>query len=257
MQQIAFCMQFLLGESPYRAQRLAKRWQHSMREISACWRRASLMSLNDALNESRDYQSEDLNRLAAFLRTTSTGIVLTGIHMGDYLQALFRILVDLPRRRVCIARRKPPSEQERQVFQKLTQCGFSIRVIRTGEPTAALRIYRNLRRGSVVVALYDLPCFFGETMPVQIFGKELHWVKGPVQMAARAGALIVPFVAFRENGPRCALHRVAAATGRENPVQESVQGLAALAETYICRFPEQWLHWHLVPEMLDTTLRRQ
>lgn len=106
-----------------------------------------------------------------------------------------------------------------------------------------LGISRVLRRGGVLGVLADRPVSrVGERVP--FFGREALLPSAHVALALRAGAAVLPSFTWRERGLLCA--RILepldlAETGdRDADVREGVGRFAAILETYVRRFPEQW-----------------
>ncbi len=249
LNKIAHLMALLLGESPHQACLLSRRWAQSMRRIERNWQQAVSLSLNRALSMADLLHSNETEQLVHYLRTQPQGIVLVSLHMGDYLIGLFHILRHLHGRRIFIVRRKAASAQETGAFAKLKEYGLQTGVIRSYHPAAALQVHRSLCQGHVVVMLYDLPGTFGTTLNLQFLGQQVAWVKGPAAAAAMARAVLVPCITYRQERLRCALLPVSSPVGT-GQIQQSAQQLADWATVYVRRYPDQWLHWHLVPEMV-------
>ncbi|MEM9623253.1 MAG: hypothetical protein AAF993_16510 [Pseudomonadota bacterium] len=252
---IAEIMAFALDESPDRALQLAREW-HAISELAQRqWHSAGELTLREALCEAEVYARPDMLRLVDFLQRNAVGVVLATIHMGDYLRALFAVLSRVPERHILIVRRRQASSLEQEVFAKLSAQGLCVEVVRSTQAGAALRIHRGLRRGGLVVTFYDLPYTFGPVLPLQFFRHQVYWVKGPVVAAVQARALLVPFVTYWDGQPRCDLQPTVLfgeqPTDKALQIQRAMQQLVEIASQYIRRAPEQWLHWHLLPQMLE------
>lgn len=251
---VAQLMEAGLGESPREAALLADRWLERSRLVANRWQETAAMSPDQVQQRVAPLISEDLLRLCAFCSKREQGIVLATPHMGDYMAALFAIFQHLPGRRVVILRRKSEEALELKVFQKLAESGIEFEVLRTAAKRSALQLYRHLRSGGIAAMLYDLPARYGTTTPLQFLQSTVHWVSGPVLMAARSGSLVIPFVAYADGRPCCDFQPViccADRSGAASAALDTAQQLASMAESYIRRYPDQWMHWHLLPEMLD------
>lgn len=183
------------------------------------------------------------------------GIVLTTLHMGDYLVALLRLLLHCADRPLVIVRRRPPERIEEQAFAHLRACGIDFAVLRTAGRHSAHRLIRTLRGGGVAIVLFDLPPTYGDADPVHFFGRSCHWVRGPVACAATARAALLPFFAYRDGETeRCDVLEPLLPP-RRGATQPVVQQLVHHAERYIARYPDQWLHWERFEAMLRDDAR--
>lgn len=253
VKKVAPIMQLALGESPGEATRLARNWYRVRAESRMRWKSIATASMEDTIAQTRAFYISDLSALIAYLSMQNQGIVLSTIHMGDYIQSLLAVLSKLSNRNIFLVRRKTPDEISSRVFAKLTGFKANYEVIYIAEPTAGLKVLRNLKRGAVLVMPYDLSSRFGSTSCFSLFEQKVNWVRGPVYYAAMANALLVPFITFRDDTGKkiCELQPVISFDDSSpEQIQLTSQALVSLAERYIRSFPEQWLHWHLMPEMV-------
>ena len=258
---VAILMSRLLGIGAEEADMLAERWWRRVLRTRANWQDGATMSLDRAVARACAFPSSQLRMLRELDLPDSRGLVLATIHMGDYLAALLAIATALRPRPLIIVRRRPVSERDAAVFRKLVDLGIDAEVVVSSRRTTALRLMRRVARGGVAVMFYDLPSGFGPTAPVDFLGQRLHWVEGPVRVAAATGALLLPFSAFEHPERQREWVEFAPAVSFEGPNTPASQRtavlrwMAAFAESAVRAHPDQWLHWSQLPEMasLGTT----
>ncbi len=71
----------------------------------------------------------------------------------------------------------------------LAEPSIALTVVRAGDGAQAVRA---LRKGDIVVVLYDLPRRFGRTVEVGFFGRRAHVVRGPAELAVLGHADVLP-----------------------------------------------------------------
>lgn len=249
---------FVLDEPTHVARNLAMRWTSSSRGSYTRWLRYSKANSTTIIKLADELKNQDVESLVKFLNFhRSKGVVLTTIHMGDYLIALLCILKGLKNRKIFIVRRKEEDAVEAGAFSHIASVGIDFEVIRINEPQIGIKIFRRLKAGHVVIMLFDLSHRFGETVRINFMGKAMNWVRGPADMAAKSEAFLVPIVSYFE-GCRavCNVHGVLAPSKATN-IQNLVQNLANVAEPYVKTYPEQWVQWSEVPRMLSDTSATQ
>jgi len=195
----------------------------------------------------------DQDLLQNFINSSTQGIVLLTIHMGDYVHAILKILSLATNRKILFLRRKACSEAEQSVYGKINSLGHGIITIRHG-PSAAKTAANALRHGAIVILLYDLSSRWGETEQIKLFNTDLHWVSGPLFLSMLGRSAVIPFFIFKSGGQwHCEIHPVrnyaAAKRDRATFLVSEMQSMGSLAETYIRTYVSQWHHWHLIPEM--------
>ncbi len=258
---LASIFEAALGESPTEARRLGIGWHEQRDIVKALWKECATVPLQASLDRSTRIQMDDEDLLRCFLQSTSagcstsksTGVVLLTIHMGDYIHSLLKILALVSDRDVLILRRKKWSSNEQAMFGKLDKIGHRLTTVRHG-PMAARKLASSLRKGAIVVLLYDLSPRWGETAPVDIFNTRLHWVFGPLYLSMLGKSQVIPFFTFREKDQWiCEVNAVrdytSIAGSRAIFLKREMQELASMAEKYIRQHATQWNHWHLLPEM--------
>lgn len=248
--QVASVVEATLGESPAVSRRIAAQWLGSVQWSRARWMAIAASPVAAVIARAEAVDFPEIERLAAYLRRCSGGVVLTAPHMGDYLSALLRLLSKLSERPLYISRRKDGSDLETAAFAKLAGFGVQHRVIRHGR-RAGVQLLHAVRRGGVAVLLCDLPARWGRTLPLPVLGHTMHWVVGPARLACMARAQLVPLLVHRD-GRRdvCHVSRVLDLSRDGCATGMIAAELARQVDRAIRARPGQWQHWHLVPDML-------
>lgn len=252
---IAPIIQFCLGESASRATQIAQKSCDEAFASRQIWRLGAEATLDQALVKADQIPKHDCQKLYCFFSRRTCGVLLTTIHMGDFLHAILQLAGCLDRDEIFIVRQRAPDDIEARVFAKLDGIGVRATAIRSYEKKSAIQVMRALRKGSIVVALFDLPESYGSSTTVRFCGHQLKWVGAPALLAQRTKSILLPFVSFRspDGGYRC---DVLEAYDFSNPTsspmnpQQLSQILCDIAEHYVKRYPEQWLQWPMFPEML-------
>jgi len=242
--------ELLLGETSAAAREMVYDWFFYKRLESSSWDEPAGDRAGSVLLDAR--------RVGDYLNQRNRGVVVATIHMGDYLEGLRQLrLACAAERQVFVIRRREWSEAEQRVFERICGADSAITVLRRGIRSAATAI-RELRRGAIVVVLYDLPARYGRTVAVNFFGRTANFVRGPAELAVVGGADVLPlFSHYDVDGTLIAQAMpVIPASGdnddRAARVAIVMQRLCALAEAQIRRHPSQWAHWSLVNELTDT-----
>lgn len=83
---------------------------------------------------------------------------------------------------------------------------------------------------------------------VDFFGRQVPTYTGPVVLAQRTGAAVLPIFGIRTGAGR---HRIVFGppvalrfTGRKRPMQDNTALLSKVIEDFIRRFPEEWWWLH-------------
>ncbi len=250
-------MRAVLGESRRHAATLARRHLDFRQQALAHWRRFAEAPDRDLRRLLKAIRFDEEAAFRALARHESRPFVFVSIHMGNYLGGYHRIAACLPReRRICVLRRLHGSELESRAFARYEALGLRLAVLRQAKRPAREALSA-LRRGDHLVTFCDLPARFGPVTAVRFLGHLAALVRGPAELAAAAGALVVPLV---NHVDAAGIHRLevcspmetgrAPATSRPGEVGVLAQSMARLAGGWIRRQPAQWTNWPLVPEML-------
>jgi lauroyl/myristoyl acyltransferase len=243
---ITYAFEKLLGESATAARRLLDDWFFYKRLENESWSkgRTSHGWLLDA------------QTVGAYLKECPRGIVIATIHLGDYLEGLRQLLGSVGQRQVFVVRRKAWSELEQRAFARIAPKGLVWTVLRTGSGAAATAV-RELRRGNVLIMLFDLPHDFGPTVEVDFFGQRAHFVRGPAEVALLGAADVLPvFTHYEERGRSVVeampviVARPCSRGTRARRVEEISQQLCKWAEQSIRRYPAQWANWLWIRELM-------
>jgi len=246
---VAKRMELVLGIAPAHAAELARCWWHRVLEQRVYWQ--------EAVGADRDYAETAIASLTGscirsageVLNDHPGGVVLTTLHMGNYLLALAGIARELAGREIVIVRRSLPEDDDEPVFDTLRNLGIAYRVVSSAGEQSAQSLALALRGGAVAVAFFDLGSEFGSTGEVTFLGSPCYWVKGPAVLARRTRSLLVPFAAVSDavSGSTCVDLETAIDFGgsadQRPSVPATMQWLASYAEALIQRYPDQWLHW--------------
>ncbi len=248
LEPLTYAFEELLGESAASARRLIHDWFFYRHLESESWlgaRRHKAGALLDAA------------RVGGYLDACPRGVLVATIHLGDYLEGLrqLRLALSAPKQ-VLVVRRRAWSEIEARAFARIASSDLALTVVRAGDG-AAMSVVRALRRGHIVVALYDLPRQFGRTVDVGFFGRRAQFVRGPAEIAVLGQADVLPlFTHFDADGVSVteAQPVIAAAPCRASEraamTHAIAQRLSALAQQQIQAHPSQWSHWTFVRELL-------
>jgi hypothetical protein len=199
----------------------------------------------------------DIQRVAAYLNSHRKGLIIATIHMGDYLAALATLGRNVfESRRILVVRNKAWSREEAKLISRFQSSQISVTIIRH-DANAARKVLRELRKGSVIILLFDLSKTWGATTRVHFLGQPMDLVRGPAELALVGQADILPVMChFDEHCKPVAeaFSVIRPAWPQDQALAVSVnqvaQRLADIADRQIRQHPEQWHHWQLVPQML-------
>ena len=242
-----------LGESPQQAQKLARDWYKNRKLVKEFWHECANASMSKSLERANRIILQDQDLLQNFLNSSTQGIVLLTIHMGDYIHAILKILSLATKRKVLLFRKKAWSKAEQSVFRKINSLGHNTITVPHG-PSSAKTLASALRLGAIIVLPYDLSSRWGETEQVRLFNTDLLWVSGPFFLSMLGRSTVIPFFTFKSGDQwHCEIHParnyVATRQDRASFLISEMQSMGSLAETYIRTYVSQWNHWHLIPEM--------
>lgn len=248
----------ILHEPAGNARRIARRAVFEAKRSYAVWQALHQASPAQALTLAETVQLEHLDDIVDYLNKGSRGVVITTLHAGDYLLALLKLRQRLTAdRQIYILRKKDASTLEARVFQHFGSPSRPVNVIRHTE-RRTLEVVRALRAGHLLVALFDLPGTFGQTMEVEFLARPMQLVSGPATLAALGQADVLPLVCHASQSHRKGaflapirathLHAQQDTTAQRNTIGRQ---LCHIGSTHISHYPEQWQHWFHVPQMLS------
>jgi len=168
-------------------------------------------------------------------------ILLTG-HYGDWeLSSLVSSVKGFP---IMVLAREQKMKHVNELLNQLRESN-GCKVIRKGMSTK--NILRSLKDKNVVGILSDQDA--GRNgMFVNFFGRPTSCHSGPFEIAKHTDSLILPNFNVRIKGP---YHRVYLEdyidfrkTNSEDDIRENLQKFASILESYVRKYPDQWLWLH-------------
>jgi KDO2-lipid IV(A) lauroyltransferase len=105
----------------------------------------------------------------------------------------------------------------------------------------AIRCLRALKAGTAVIMALDLDDREGRVF-ADFFGQPASCYTGPIVLARRTGAALVPAFIFREKDRRyrCVVHPAIPLPEGEGDCRPAIESYNRILEGYVRRFPEQW-----------------
>ncbi|OGP93977.1 MAG: hypothetical protein A2Z19_05455 [Deltaproteobacteria bacterium RBG_16_54_18] len=177
---------------------------------------------------------------------SGNGIIIAGVHLGNFTLIPAKLARDGYPTAVII--KTPRNKYITRLYYRMTDmvgAGF----INGGERRlAAQQSLRQLRKGGIVYIVMDQNPPYPDIM-VDFFGYPVPSFKGPVVLALRTGATILPAFIVYENGWRHKLvierpFPLETTEDQEQAIAHNLSRLMKLIEGYIERYPEQWWWWH-------------
>jgi KDO2-lipid IV(A) lauroyltransferase len=174
------------------------------------------------------------------------GVIIAGIHLGNFpLLAAKLAMEGYP---IAVIIKKPRNRYLAQLYISMTG-KLGVGFIDGGErKLAAQQSLRQLRAGGIVYIVIDQNPPYPDIM-VDFFGYPVPSFKGPVVLAMRTGATILPAFIVYEKGWRQTLFiekpfSLESSTDQEGDIAHNLSRLMKLIEGYIEQYPEQWWWWH-------------
>lgn len=171
-------------------------------------------------------------------------LVLTG-HLGAWeLSSFYHSLMGYPMGMVIRRLDNPLVDR----FVNRIRCQYGNRVIHKDD--FARGLIASMRAGETVGILMDTNMTPPQGVFVPFFGVEACTASGMARVAARTGAAVVPgFLLWEKNEQRYVLHfgeelPVVCTEDAEADALENTAAFTAVIESYIRRYPEQWLWMH-------------
>jgi len=111
-------------------------------------------------------------------------------------------------------------------------------------PFSGIKILQHLRNNGIVAMIGDKD-FLGHGWPVKFFGKEINFPVGPVVMAMKSGAALIPaFVLRQPDGRYFGMLEEAISLDinedRDEAIRKNLDKTARVFEKYIRNYPDQW-----------------
>lgn len=250
-------IQQVLGENKHQSLAILKGWVLYTVVSRFSWIKLADSRYSAANSQHSDLAFLDLQRVLNYLNSHQRGLVIATIHMGDYLGAFLTLSRNISGdRKVYVVRNKAWSSEEQRLIRQFQSKQLSIVVVRQ-DPVSARKIIRELRRGGVAILLFDLSETWGGTTTVKFLGRPMKIVRGPAELALLGAADILPIMChFDDRGTSVAEAFPVIRPSRTpnqslaETTQQITQQLMDIADQHIRKYPEQWHHWQLIPQML-------
>ena len=139
-----------------------------------------------------------------------------------------------------------------QKFERLNKLLNSYRQLKGGEVIpkgmAIREIVRHLKENGIIGILSDQDGGRRGVF-VDFFGRPASTPAGAVEFALRTGCLVLPGFIIRENGGKHHINiepplNINVYADEEEAVREGLQNFASILESYVRRYPDQWLWLH-------------
>jgi len=170
------------------------------------------------------------------------GVILAVAHLGNWEAAgLKAVSIGAP---VLAAAEGLPNERLVRWFVGMrAMMGMEVVIVRRGARVTEI-LARRLEEGGVVALMSDRD-LKGTGIPVTLFGEETTMPAGPLTLACRTGAAVLPAGTYFEagRGHTFRVHPPLAVPDSgtfEERVRDGTQRLAVVLEEIIARAPEQW-----------------
>jgi KDO2-lipid IV(A) lauroyltransferase len=174
------------------------------------------------------------------------GIIIAGLHLGNFpLLAAKLALEGYP---IAVIIKNPRNKYLARLYTRMTDAVHVGFIDGRERRLAAQQSLRLLRGGGIVYIIIDQNPPYPD-ITVDFFGYPVPSFKGPVVLAMRTGAVILPAFIVYENGWRHKLmiekpFQLETTDDQERDIAHNLSRLMKLAEGYIERYPEQWWWWH-------------
>jgi KDO2-lipid IV(A) lauroyltransferase len=175
-----------------------------------------------------------------------TGVIIAGLHLGNF--PLLAVKLAAEGYPIAAIIKKPRNRYIARIYTRITT-KVGVDFIDGGERRLATQqSLKQLRREGIVYIVMDQNPPYPDIM-VDFFGYPVPSFKGPMVLAMRTGATILPGYIVYDKGWRHKLviekPFVVKTTGnQERDIAHNLARLMKLVEGYIERYPEQWWWWH-------------
>jgi lauroyl/myristoyl acyltransferase len=170
------------------------------------------------------------------------GAILLSAHVGNWeLGGTMMRLANYPLTMVAMVHNAPATNALVNRLRK----GKDIRVIEVDQsPFSGIEILHHLRENGIVAMNGDRD-FFDRGQPVTFFGSEVGFPVGPVVMAMKSGAALIPAFVLRQPDGRYfgVLEKsipLLLEGKRDEVIRKNLEKTARVFEEYIRRYPDQW-----------------
>jgi KDO2-lipid IV(A) lauroyltransferase len=198
------------------------------------------LQLADPERARRKVAIEGLDNLEA-ARAKGKGVIALGAHIGNFVLVGTRL--GLEGYRVSTLFRMPEDERLRMVIER--QLPFFHQQVIPARPRRAA-----IRRIAGALKQNEIVCILGDNLKkgkveTSLFGQRVHTARGPVSLALRTGAALVPMYLVRNyDGKLRLVIEPELLLIRNGSVYEDVSGnthrIVGYLEGLIGRYPDQW-----------------
>jgi KDO2-lipid IV(A) lauroyltransferase len=173
--------------------------------------------------------------------TNARGTIIATAHLGNFEFAA-KVLAMRGIRMTILVEPFNSTPFLRNIAKLRQRNGCEILPVSTGAMKESMRI---LRRGGTLTIACDRD-IQGNGLKVKFFGEETSLPLGAIILALRTGAAIIPLFNVRKSNNRFAIYiepplRMVDTGNRRQSTKANLERLAAVMETYIRRYPEQWV----------------
>ena len=174
-------------------------------------------------------------------RRRRKGVVLVSCHLGNFPLMCWRLSLEgYP---VAVIAKMPRSRPLARIITGYMEEKGILFIDGGRRQEAAKRGLRHLGAGGVLFVQLDQNPPYQDTM-VEFFGYPVPTFRGPVLLAARAGAEVLPAFVVEEAPGRHVIFIEPPYGLKRGEIATNLRGLMAILEEYIRRYPEQWWWWH-------------
>jgi KDO2-lipid IV(A) lauroyltransferase len=174
------------------------------------------------------------------------GVIIASIHLGNF--PLIAVKLASEGYPVMVIIKQPRNKHLSRIYKMLVdKKGFSL-VDPSNRKRASQNSLRQLRQGGILYLVIDQNPPYKDIM-VEFFGYPVPSYKGPIVLAMRTDAAILPtFVIGDKKGRnKIVIEKPFSLEITEDTEKDIVNNMARLmriCEGYIERYPEQWWWWH-------------
>ena len=170
------------------------------------------------------------------------GVILLSAHVGNWeFGGTLMRLADYPLAVVAMAHN---TSSTNALVNRIREDKGIVVIEVDQSPFSGLEILHRLRQNWIVAMIGDKD-FFGSGRQAGFFGKEVSFPVGPVVMAMKSGAALIPaFVLRRPDGRYFGVLEEPISLilegDRDEVIRKNIEKTAQIFERYIRRYPDQW-----------------
>jgi len=173
------------------------------------------------------------------------GIILVTAHFGNFCL----MMLDLAQRGYkinCIIRRARDADVDRTIFESMSR--VRVKPIYSTPPRQSVQdSLKVLRNNEILCVLLDQHFGSGSGVYVDFFGRKAATATGPVILARRTGAPVLPVFTIREDDQYRIMIEPPVVLEKEDDeaaITRDVAKLTGIIEDYVRRYPTEWGWMH-------------